>query len=94
MDGLDDQAMRDKARVRLHVLDELLRAHDIGWPLIAAIDEARDKAEARTILMAAPFDFDAVAAEHILDRPLGSRTKEAIEFLTRERDDQAARLAE
>jgi hypothetical protein len=44
--------------------------------------------------MAAPFGFDTVAAEHILDRPLGSRTKQGTELLAQERDQLAAQLAE
>ncbi len=94
MEHEDLEFDRARAEVRLHIVDELIRAHDLGWDLIAAIEQSGDKAEARSALMAAPFGFDAVAAEHVLEVQLGRRTQLGIAMLRDERDDLVARLAQ
>jgi DNA gyrase/topoisomerase IV subunit A len=84
---------RFKAETRLKVLTELLRAQDFGWQLVEAVERCKDKAEARAVLMEPPFGFDALEAEHVLDRTLGQRTKLGIESLAEERDSLSALLA-
>ena len=64
---------------RLHIVEELLHAQDLGWQLIEAVGQAEDKATAHAILMAAPFEFDAIAAEHVLDMQLSARTRLAVQ---------------
>jgi DNA gyrase/topoisomerase IV subunit A len=57
----------------------LLRAQDLGWQLVEAVGQADDKATARAVLMAAPFEFDAIAAAHVLDMQLSGRTRLAVQ---------------
>ena len=85
---------RFRARTRLHIVEELLRAHELGEQLIAAVEAAEDRAAARAVLMAAPFEFDAIAAEHVLDTQLAGRTQQAIENRKHERDTLLAFLAQ
>jgi hypothetical protein len=77
---------RFMAQTRLHLVDELLRAQEFGWSLVAAIERCNDKAEARAVLMDPPFSFAAIEAEHVLDRTLGQRTRRGVESLVEERD--------
>lgn len=84
---------RFKAETRLKVVTGLLRAQDLGWPLVAAVERCNDKAEARAVLMDPPFGFDVLEAEHVLDRTLGQRTKLGVESLDEERDSLIALLA-
>jgi len=65
----------DKARVRAHVVEGLLRALDQIDAIIALIRGSEDKAAARAGLMAAPFEFSEVQAEYILDMTLARLTR-------------------
>ncbi|HEX6394351.1 MAG TPA: DNA gyrase subunit A [Acidimicrobiales bacterium] len=64
-----------KARDRAHIVEGLIKALDLIDQIIAAIRASEDKAAARTALMAAPFEFTEVQAEHILDMPLSRLTR-------------------
>lgn len=83
---------RFKAETRLHVVTELLRAQQFGSLLDAAVEQSEDRAEALDVLIAAPFGFDPIATEHVLDRTLGQRTRLGVEQLVRERDELLAIL--
>jgi DNA gyrase subunit A len=64
-----------KARDRAHIVEGLIKALDLIDQIIAAIRASEDKAAARAALMAAPFEFSEVQAEHILDMPLSRLTR-------------------
>lgn len=59
-----------KALDRSHIVEGLLRALDMLDAVIATIRGSQDAEEARTALMAGPFDFSEIQANHILDMPL------------------------
>jgi DNA gyrase subunit A len=60
----------EKAKGRAHILEGLLRALDAIDEIIALIRGSEDTDAARQGLMAAPFEFSEVQANHILDMPL------------------------
>jgi DNA gyrase subunit A len=64
-----------KARDRAHIIEGLIKALDLIDQIIAAIRASEDKAAARAALIAAPFEFSEVQAEHILDMPLSRLTR-------------------
>ncbi len=64
-----------KARDRAHILEGLIKALDMIDEIIALIRASADKPTARDGLMAAPFEFSEVQAEHILDMPLSRLTR-------------------
>jgi DNA gyrase subunit A len=64
-----------KARARAHIVEGLLKALDMIDAIIALIRGSADRAEARTGLMAAPFEFSEEQATHILDMTLGRLTR-------------------
>ena len=64
-----------KARDRAHIVEGLLKALDMIDEIIALIRASADKPTARDGLMAAPFEFSEVQAEHILDMPLSRLTR-------------------
>ena len=64
-----------KARDRAHIVEGLIKALDLIDQIIAAIRASEDKAAARSALIAAPFEFTEVQAEHILDMPLSRLTR-------------------
>jgi DNA gyrase subunit A len=64
-----------KARDRAHIVEGLLKAIDMIDAIIALIRGSDDRAAARTGLMAAPFEFSEIQANHILDMPLGRLTR-------------------
>jgi DNA gyrase subunit A len=64
-----------KAQDRAHILEGLIKALDLIDQIIAAIRASDDKAAARVALMAEPFEFSEVQAEHILDMPLSRLTR-------------------
>jgi DNA gyrase subunit A len=64
-----------KARDRAHIVEGLLKAIDMLDAVIAAIRASDDRPAARTTLMAAPFSFTEVQAEHILEMTLGRLTR-------------------
>ncbi|MCU0311522.1 MAG: DNA gyrase subunit A [Acidimicrobiales bacterium] len=65
----------DRARDRAHIVEGLIKALDLIDEIIAAIRASEDKAAAREALMAAPFEFSEVQAEHILDMQLSRLTR-------------------
>ena len=64
-----------KARDRAHIVEGLLKALDMLDQVIAAIRASADRGAARAALMAEPFSFSEVQANHILDMPLGRLTR-------------------
>ncbi|TML41164.1 MAG: DNA gyrase subunit A [Actinobacteria bacterium] len=64
-----------KARDRAHIVEGLLRALDLIDQIIALIRGSADRDAARQGLMAAPFEFSEVQANHILDMTLGRLTR-------------------
>jgi DNA gyrase subunit A len=65
----------DKAKARAHIVEGLIRALDMIDAIIATIRASDDKAAARSALMAAPFEFSEIQAEHILDMTLSRLTR-------------------
>jgi len=65
----------DKAKARAHILEGLLKALDLIDEIIAAIRASEDKSAARLALMAEPFEFSEIQANHILDMPLSRLTR-------------------
>ena len=65
----------DKAKARAHILEGLLKALDLIDEIIATIRASEDKADARINLMAEPFEFSEIQANHILDMPLSRLTR-------------------
>ena len=64
-----------KARDRAHIVEGLLKALDMIDAIIALIRGSADKAAARAGLMAEPFEFSEIQAEHILDMQLSRLTR-------------------
>ncbi len=64
-----------QARARAHIVEGLLKALDMIDAIIAAIRASEDRAGARGALMAAPFEFSEIQANHILDMQLGRLTR-------------------
>jgi DNA gyrase subunit A len=83
-----------KARARAHIVEGLLKALDMIDAIIAAIRASADKPAAREALMAAPFEFSEVQAEHILDMQLSRLTRLGRADLEAEMADLRARIAE
>lgn len=65
----------DKAKARAHIIEGLIKALDLIDEIISAIRASEDKAAARISLMAEPFEFTEVQAEHILDMQLSRLTR-------------------
>jgi DNA gyrase subunit A len=83
-----------KARDREHIVEGLIKALDVIDEIIATIRASDDRADARTRLMAEPFEFSQVQAEYILDMPLGRLTRLARIELDQELDDLRSRITE
>ena len=64
-----------KHRNRAHIVEGLLRAIDMLDAVIAAIRNSDDREAARNALMASPFSFTEIQANHILDMTLGRLTR-------------------
>jgi DNA gyrase subunit A len=64
----------DKAQKRAHIVEGLLRALDMIDQIIALIRASADRPAARDGLMAEPFEFSEIQANHILDMTLGRLT--------------------
>ncbi|HEX2043144.1 MAG TPA: DNA gyrase subunit A [Acidimicrobiales bacterium] len=64
-----------RARDRLHIVDGLIKALDLIDRIIELIRGSADKAEAKAGLVAAPFEFSEVQAEHILEMTLVRLTR-------------------
>ncbi|HEX6475868.1 MAG TPA: DNA gyrase subunit A, partial [Acidimicrobiales bacterium] len=80
----------DKAKARAHIVEGLLRCLDHLDAVIALIRGSDDRPAAREGLMAAPFEFTEIQANHILDMTLGRLTR----LGRRELDEEMARLRE
>ena len=64
-----------KARDRAHIVEGLLKALDMIDAIIALIRGSDDRDAARQGLMAAPFEFSEIQANHILDMTLSRLTR-------------------
>jgi DNA gyrase subunit A len=83
-----------KARDREHIVEGLIKALNVIDEIIATIRASDDRADARTRLMAEPFEFSQVQAEYILDMPLGRLTRLARIELDQEIDDLRQRITD
>lgn len=83
-----------RARDELHINEGLLKALDMIDAIIATIRASENTATAREALMAAPFEFSEVQAQHILDMPLRRLTRLAREELQAKIDELRATIAE
>lgn len=64
-----------KARARAHIVEGLIKALDMIDAIITAIRESDSRGDARDKLLAEPFEFSEVQAEHILDMQLARLTR-------------------
>ena len=64
-----------RAQARAHIVEGLIKALDMIDAIIVAIRGSESRSEAREALMAAPFEFSEVQAEHILDMQLSRLTR-------------------
>jgi DNA gyrase subunit A len=64
-----------KAQDRAHIVEGLLKALDMIDAIIALIRASDDRDAARQGLMAAPFEFSEIQANHILDMTLSRLTR-------------------
>jgi len=83
----------DEAQRRLHIVEGLIKALDLIDEIIAAIRASSDRGEARTSLMAEPFEFSEVQANHILEMQLVRLTRLGRETLEGEASDLHAKIA-
>jgi DNA gyrase subunit A len=65
----------DKLNARAHIVEGLIKALDLIDEIIALIRASDDRGSARVGLMAEPFEFSEIQANHILDMPLGRLTR-------------------
>src|SRR3954464_11193644 len=65
----------DKARARAHIVEGLLKALDMIDAIVTLIRGSDDRSAAREGLMATPFEFSEIQANHILDMTLGRLTR-------------------
>ncbi len=85
---------RSVAGHRIPVLDAMMRAIDLGWPLVEAVERCTDRAEAQRRLTEPPFSFDEMQAAHVLDMQLWARTEERRRQLADEKAELERFLAE
>ena len=64
-----------KAQARAHIVEGLIRATDMIDEIIALIRASADPASAREGLIAEPFEFSEIQAQHILDMALSRLTR-------------------
>jgi len=83
-----------KARDRAHIVEGLLKAIDMLDAVIAAIRASEDRQAARQALMAEPFSFTEVQANHILDMTLGRLTRLGRSELEEEMESLRTTIAE
>ncbi|HLH45814.1 MAG TPA: DNA gyrase C-terminal beta-propeller domain-containing protein, partial [Acidimicrobiales bacterium] len=83
-----------EARKRAHIVEGLIRALDMIDAIIALIRASDNRAAAREGLMAEPFSFSEIQANHILDMPLGRLTRLGRSELEDEMAALRARIAE
>ncbi len=82
-----------KDRDRAHIVEGLLRALDAIDAIIAMIRASADTDAARTGLMAKPFEFSEIQAQHILEMPLRRLAQLEHQKLLDEHADLLARMA-
>jgi DNA gyrase subunit A len=83
-----------KAEDRLHIVEGLVKALDMIDTIVRTIRGSKDRAAARTALMAKRFGFSEIQANHILDMPLGRLTQLGREELDNERKELVATVKE
>ena len=83
-----------KAQDRLHIVEGLLKALDMIDAIVKAIRASKDRGAARVALMAKPFGFSEIQANHILDMPLGRLTQLGRDELDKERKELQATVRE
>jgi DNA gyrase subunit A len=83
-----------KALDRLHIVEGLVKALDMIDAIVKAIRASKDRGAARTALMAKPFEFSEIQANHILDMPLGRLTQLGRDELDKELKDLQATVKE
>jgi DNA gyrase subunit A len=83
-----------KAQDRLHIVEGLLKALDMIDAIVKAIRASKDRGAARLALMAKPFEFSEIQANHILDMPLGRLTQLGRDELDKERKELQATVRE
>jgi DNA gyrase subunit A len=79
-----------KAQARAHIVEGLIKALDMIDAIIALIRGSDDRGSAREGLMAAPFEFSEIQANHILDMTLSRLTR----LGRSELDEEMAKLRE
>ena len=84
----------DEALRKAHITEGLIKALDLIDEIIAAIRASEDKAAARDALMADPFEFSEIQANHILDMPLSRLTRLGRANLEEEMEKLRATIAE
>jgi DNA gyrase subunit A len=80
----------DEARRHLHRVEGLIKALDMIDQIIVTIRASENRPAARDALMATPFEFSEVQANHILDMTLGRLTR----LGRAELEDELAKLRE
>jgi DNA gyrase subunit A len=83
-----------KARDRAHVVEGYIKALDMIDEIIVTIRASEDRAAALEALMAEPFEFSEVQADHILDMTLARLTRLARSSLEEELASLRAEIAE
>jgi DNA gyrase subunit A len=83
-----------KALDRAHIVEGLIKALDLMDQIIATIRSSADTPAARTALMAEPFEFSDVQAQHILDMALRQLTRLGRQSLEDEMAELRALIAE
>ena len=83
-----------KAREREHIVEGLVKALDMIDAIIALIRGSADTDAARQGLMAKPFEFSEIQANHILDMPLRRLTQLEQQKLKDEHDELQATIKE
>lgn len=81
---------RQRTEMRLEIVEGLIRAHGCGSDRVREIDACANRTDARRRLTEPPFEFDEIVADHILDSPLGPRTRLSVRAL----EEEAAQLRE
>jgi DNA gyrase subunit A len=74
----------DKAKRRAHIVEGLLKALGMIDKIIAAIRQSANRTAAKEAMMAKPFEFSEVQAEHIVDLRLHQLTRLGQEELDEE----------
>jgi DNA gyrase subunit A len=83
-----------KAEERLHIVDGLVKALGMIDAVVKAIRASKDRATARTALMAKRFGFTEIQANHILDLQLVRLTQLGVEELEKEARELNATIRE